>query len=560
VAAHAVRENSGHYQDPLTATDLIPIEVKSIIDVLAGFVDNRYVTGWLSAVVDDRCLPIGLRIEALRGLGRADDPDAALARIKAMADQLDSLDLLQAAQTVTALDPGARLGRELLNRCCVVTGEDLVRASAAADLAALGETECAGRTAREVVLADRLPFDLLRSAAETWLTTLPATGDARPQAVRALLDETPGSVKRRAVLAESLAKLGHLDAARDLARELLEAPQHLDQDIRSVLASCANADAIDLDGLVEALGDATDLAVAAQAVRGLADAGCVEHATRLARIVIADVRVSGFELGQAAIGWLAAAGEPALCAVLEAIRARGVPTITWFGNLITGLAEGGFPAAATALAAEDLAAIRSDPWELGGSVRAWLAVGGPQEASKIVAALHRRGPLSARPAARVAEAFALQGCPEQAVQFAEITLGGSADIPFDLVPALKALVLAQGRPGVARALAAVETGQWRSIQRIALAEHIASAGYLDAAHELWCSVLTRRIAPLDWVAVAAGRLVATGGLAAATAALTAMGGTAATLRLGVVEALAAAATAACAPEEPAVPPVAQSAS
>jgi hypothetical protein len=537
---HAVREDTGQRRDAWNAAELIQVEVDTIIDVVAGFVDNQHVIDRLTAIAEDGCLRVGLRIAALRGLGRIDDPDRAGRRLATLADRLSSFDLLAAGRAAIAVQPAAPLGLDLLRRCATEVGYDFARTPAAAELVVVGDTDCAESVARDILVRGCADFEHLCSAAESWLSCLPADGGARPQAAFTLVETVPLSPAQRGALAETLVKLGHPEPGRVIARVPLQHPELLGWGIRSVVAACMTPDSADLDQVFGALRDCSDLQIQAQAVRGFADAGCVEHAIRLARCVVADSSISGFDLGQAILGWLAAGGEPALRHVHDALLARKVSTVFWLGHIVGALAEAGHRDAAVAYARDHLAASVNDAWEAGPAVDAWLAATGPAQGSMILSVLRRDGPLPARTAARVAEVFARHGCFAEAVELADAVLATSRNY-HDQLLAMIALVLARGHVGTERAITAVEAGQWSSILRIALAEHIASTGHLAVAQKLWCTVLTRPIAPLDWVAHAASRLVMTGGSGIAASALTIDGSPTAELRRAVMQSLADAA-------------------
>jgi hypothetical protein len=457
-----------------------------------------------------------------------------------LARRLASFDLMAAARAALDLAPAAPLGTELFRRCATEAGPDIARAAAAAELAALGDNGCAGSVARDILVRGRAGAEQLRTAAETWLGCLPADQEARPRAADALVDRLPLSPTQRVALAEALVKLGHPKSGQAIARVALQHPEQVGWGIRSVVAACVTPDSADVHVVIGAIRDCGDVHVQAQAARGLADSGCVDDAISLAREVVADPAITGFDLGQAIRGWLAAGGEAALPHVHQALHSRRLPTAFWLGPVTGALAEAGHPDAAIALARENLAALVSDPWEIGTAVDAWLTAGTPAQGKEILAILRRTGPLPHRAAARLAEVFALHGCFEEAVETAEIVLATSVNF-YEQVLALKGLALARGQAGAERAIATVETMQWGSLSRIALAEHVASAGHLAAARELWCSVLTRQIAPLDWVAYAASRLVTTGGTEVAFSALATDGSRTAKLRHALVQNLAGAA-------------------
>jgi len=166
-----------------------------------------------------------------------------------------------------------------------------------------------------------------------------------------------------------------------------------------------------------------------------------------------------------------------------------------------------------------IAGLAADAWDLSRSIGLWLAASGPEVAGEILTRLDRRGVMSLQVRALIGQSFAEYGCLEAADQL----IVGLVDMPdlttYELAAVMKAVALSRGRPGALEAASVMNSRHSSSMERIVVAEHLAAAGYLQVAHSLWLGVLTRRSAPLPWLAVAVDRLVSTGATDDATAAV-----------------------------------------
>ncbi|WP_436530358.1 NACHT domain-containing protein [Actinoplanes sp. HUAS TT8] len=509
---HSIRSDLTLTVDQLAADDLVETEPDLVMEVLGGFTDDPEVAERLTALAEDPRTYPSLRVSSARVLGRVSGPEAALARLESLAAELRGYWLLLAARAAHEVAPAAPLARRLFEQIC--RGKDgffqAVRADAAAELALLGETTLAGATAREVVLGGRLADEGLRTAVQTWFESLPEEA-ARGSALMELRDIalTPG---QRAGVAEGLVNVGLREEATPFVMAALSRLSDVGLPAHSMVAAWARPGDERLPEAMELIRRCPRSRARSFAALGMADAGCRDGAVELATAILADARSDGYTLGSAVVAWLTAAPEH-LPQVLDAVRRWDPRRAVWFWAVVSALAETGFADEAADVARTSFEAAVPDVWPhaAGQMVSAWLNAGGRRAAPAIMAQIDEIGGFAVQSRAKMAAAFAENGCLSEAASLLGDVVGWPGLSVWELIPAVKVVVLTRGESGADEVVRTVTEGERDTIVRLVAAEHLAAAGYLDRAHRVWLFALTWQPAPYSCQVTAAERLVSTGG-------------------------------------------------
>jgi hypothetical protein len=321
-------------------------------------------------------------------------------------------------------------------------------------------------------------------------------------------------------IAEALSEANLREDAAGFASRALAGPVVDAWRLQSAAKAYAEGAHISAVGLWAILPATVAGDVIASVAQGLAEAGNTDLAVAFARAALTHPNAEGYEMGNAAVAWLAAAGESAMPTVRESIEqilaTRPTPAKS---NLAYRLATAGHREMAINYARERLTSADRREWELSNSVEAWLQAAGTSASAEIDDAVRSIRPLSAMELALIAEGAALGGSMALAEQLATEALTAGAATTWRFGSVARALSYALG-PLAGKPLHDALTAQrFSGVDWISVSDHLCASGAVEAAQRIWTDILNHPQAGIEHVAVAAARLVQTSADTAVAGAL-----------------------------------------
>ncbi|GAA0400621.1 hypothetical protein GCM10009541_49710 [Micromonospora gifhornensis] len=506
---NAVLEQSGRVADVAGRASLSRTPVFSIMDVLGALAENPTVAQRLTYLAEHPQLPLLLRIEAATALGRAADPAVALPILKRIVSLAQDDDTVRIARALRDLDPQDPLAETLLVRLAHDPHAHPTSRADAANELANSDSDAAGTISEIVVSNASLDPSALRTAVQAWLRIADDRDLGRiADAVRQQASQSPHHCIE---ISEAFAEAGLRAEAHELARLALTDPAcpswRLDEAVAAYLSTADNPDPTFVLTALQERRAPEDRASVAQ---GLAKAGHLSEAASLASEVVLDPESDGYDIRNAVNAWLMTAGDSIRETLSSHLQRRATEPISGPGRILSALAEAGGRDQAVAIAKDLVAAPRIDGLDLEGAVEAWLEITGPTVADELRLILEQRKALGGWECAIVAESCAQHGLVEMATWLAARAIATSTEQPFCIITAAKAWITAAGLASSEDILDAIMNRHLPIGDRAAVADHLAAAGDLRGAQQLWREVLMARDASLEYRMISAIRLLQTG--------------------------------------------------
>lgn len=515
----AVIADRGGHQDASSSTSVSVTSPSSVTEILGQLSKNAYAGQRLLDVAAGHGTPMWLRIAAAEALGRVDDRDDALIRLRRLAESSEGMDRVTAARSILSLAPDDNESTSRLIQIATDQRQNPgVRAEAASELSTLGNAEQAAECSSMIIALRPIDADVMATALTTWLACTADT-TARSAMMESLAGEQLlPSVCVKIASALSIADL-RVDAAVFAARALAD-PFTAAWQLQSAAKLYAEGTTISADGLWATLPAAVNADAIANIAKGLAEAGNTDLAVTFARAALSHPGADGHDMGTAAVAWLAAAGESAMPAVRESIdQAMAVRHVVIGSILASRLAEAGHRQLAIEHARKRLLSADRQDWELSTAIEAWLQAAGTSASAEISDVIRSLRPLNPTLLAIAAEGAALGGSMVLAEELATEALAAGAATTYRLGSVARALSYALG-PLAGAQLHDVLTAQpFSGIEWIGVTDHLCASGAVEAAQRIWSEILTHPRASLENVAIAAARLTLTGAAAAVVEAV-----------------------------------------